>query len=167
MVVGRKPKPPALKVLEGNPGKRPINTAAPAPRRDLKAKAPVWLESEAKREWRRVAPELERLGLLSHLDQQALAQYCQAYARWREAEEVLTLKGLTYEYTNKSGAVNILARPEVGISVSAQKTMRAICAEFGMTPSSRGRMVMPGAPEEDDLTRFLGGGSAEPKRGIG
>lgn len=167
MIVGRKPKPPALKILEGNPGKRPINTAAPVPRKDLKAKAPVWLESEAKREWRRVAPELERLGLLSHLDQQALAQYCQAYARWRAAEEVLSREGLTYEYTNKAGAVNILARPEVGISNAAQKIMRAICVEFGMTPSSRGRLVLPDAASEDDLERFLGDGSAEPQRRTG
>ena len=155
MVAGRKPKPPALKILEGNPGKRAINRAAPTPRKDLRAKAPVWLEPEAKREWRRVAPELERLGLLSGLDQQALAQYCQAYARWRTAEEVLSMEGLTYEYTNKAGAVNILPRPEVGISVSAQKAMRAICAEFGMTPSSRGRMTMPDRGGDDELDGFL------------
>ena len=43
---GRKPKPTAVKVLEGNPGKRSLNTAEPkkAPR------CPSWLEDEAKKE---------------------------------------------------------------------------------------------------------------------
>ncbi|HZK10243.1 MAG TPA: phage terminase small subunit P27 family, partial [Clostridia bacterium] len=30
---GRKPKPTALKVLEGNPGKRPLNKNEPQPER--------------------------------------------------------------------------------------------------------------------------------------
>lgn len=160
MIAGRKPKPPVLKILEGNPGKRSINTDVPVPRKDVRPKAPVWLEPEAKREWRRVAPELERLDLLCLLDQAALAMYCQAYARWKKAEVVLSKDGTTYEYTNKFGAVNILPRPEVAISSAAQKTMRAICAEFGLTPSSRGRMTLP-KKDDDGLDKFLEGAQRE------
>ena len=44
---GRKPKPTAVKVLEGNPGKRSLNTGEPKP--DKKApRCPAWLEDEAK-----------------------------------------------------------------------------------------------------------------------
>ena len=32
---GRKPKPTAVKVLEGNPGKRSLNTAEPKPEKKL------------------------------------------------------------------------------------------------------------------------------------
>ena len=58
---GRKPKPTALKVLEGNPGKRPLNDHEPIPPKG-ELKCPSWLLPEAKRNgsgwhprWRRWA----------------------------------------------------------------------------------------------------------------
>lgn len=51
---GRKPKPTALKVLEGNPGKRQLNVVEPKPRNKA-PKCPAWLDAEAKKEWRRLA----------------------------------------------------------------------------------------------------------------
>ena len=44
---GRKPKPTALKVLEGNPGKRPLNDREPVPPKAT-LKCPAWLLPEAK-----------------------------------------------------------------------------------------------------------------------
>ena len=43
---GRKPKPTAMKILEGNPGKRPLNPFEPVPvKGDIKC--PDWLLPEA------------------------------------------------------------------------------------------------------------------------
>ena len=42
---GRKPKPTALKVLEGNPGKRPLNENEPIPPKGS-IKCPSWLLPE-------------------------------------------------------------------------------------------------------------------------
>ena len=39
---GRKPKPTALKMLEGNPGGRPLNTKDQGQRRRLHAALPGW-----------------------------------------------------------------------------------------------------------------------------
>ena len=50
---GRKPKPTAMKELEGNPGKHPMNTSEPKPNKKAPA-CPKWLEPEAKKEWRRL-----------------------------------------------------------------------------------------------------------------
>ena len=58
---GRKPKPTALKVLEGNPGKRPMNMNEPVPPKGT-VKCPAWLEPEAKKEWKRLASSLEAMG---------------------------------------------------------------------------------------------------------
>jgi P27 family predicted phage terminase small subunit len=89
---GRKPTPTALKKLEGNPGKRPLNNSEPKP--DKKAPScPKWLEPEAKKEWRRLAKQMEALGILTEVDMAAFAGYCQAYARWKEAEEFITQHG--------------------------------------------------------------------------
>ena len=46
---GRKPKPTALKMLEGNPGGRPLNTKEPRPEKKA-PRCPSWLEDEAKKD---------------------------------------------------------------------------------------------------------------------
>ena len=51
---GRKPKPTAMKKLEGNPGKRPLNLFEPTPEEKM-PHCPDWLEEEAKAEWERLA----------------------------------------------------------------------------------------------------------------
>lgn len=78
---GRKPTPTAIKELEGNPGKRPLNAKEPKPVKKAPA-CPKWLEPEAKKEWRRLSKQLEQLGVLTELDMASFAAYCQAYARW-------------------------------------------------------------------------------------
>ena len=77
---GRKPKPTALKVLEGNPGGRPLNPNEPKPAKKA-PRCPSWLEDEAKKEWKRMGKTLEQMGLLTEMDMAAFAGYCQAYAR--------------------------------------------------------------------------------------
>lgn len=57
---GRKPKPTAMKELEGNPGKHPLNTSEPKPNKKAPA-CPKWLEPEAKKEWRRLAKQMEAM----------------------------------------------------------------------------------------------------------
>ena len=53
---GRKPKPTAIKELEGNPGGRPLNPNEPRP--DKKApRCPSWLEEEAKKAKEEKGPE--------------------------------------------------------------------------------------------------------------
>ena len=50
---GRKPKPTAIKILEGNPGKRQLNKYEPSPDK-LAPECPDWLSEEAKAEWFRL-----------------------------------------------------------------------------------------------------------------
>ena len=89
---GRKPKPTAIKMLEGNPGKRPLNMLEPTPENKMPT-CPDWLEDEAKAEWDRLAVPLFNLKILTELDMAPFALYCQAYARWKEAEEFISQHG--------------------------------------------------------------------------
>ena len=84
---GRKPKPTRLKLIEGNPGKRPINKRQPNPRLNIPT-CPA-LNPSAKAEWKRLARQMHVLGIITDLDRSALAAYCQAYGRWVEAERKL------------------------------------------------------------------------------
>ncbi len=147
---GPAPKPTHLKVLAGNPGKRPINEDEPKPK-PIAPKCPSWLDKEAKKEWKRVAPELERLGLLTQVDGAALAAYCQAYSRWKQAEEVLSKHGLVFKTPN--GYIQQL--PQVAIAQKYARIMREFCHEFGLTPSSRSGMKLPSGGEEDEFEAFL------------
>ena len=78
---GRKPLPTAIKLLEGDRGKgrRPINKDEPTPSQE-NVKCPAWLMPEAKKEWKRLAPALMAMGILTDHDLEAFAGYCQAYA---------------------------------------------------------------------------------------
>lgn len=135
---GPAPKPTPLKVLAGNPGHQKLNRSEPKPR-PVAPRCPAWLDKEAKKEWRRVAPELERLGLLTVVDMAALAGYCQSFSTWKTAAEAIAEKGLTYEAANG----NIRQRPEVVIANKALAEVRQFCQQFGLTPSARSRMMLP------------------------
>lgn len=143
---GRKPKPTALKLLEGNPGKRQLNKNEP--KLEKKApKCPSWLEPEAKKEWRRMTKVLETIGVLTLVDLAAFAGYCQAYARWKAAEEVLTKNGMIFK--TPSGYMQQV--PQVSIAQTYLKIMKDFCSEFGLTPSARSRInVGTNNVESDD-----------------
>ena len=85
---GRKPVPTAIKLANGNPGKRPLNPREPKPVTSIPT-CPAHLMPTAKAEWKRLARYLHDLGVISELDRAALAAYCQAYGRWVEAERRL------------------------------------------------------------------------------
>jgi P27 family predicted phage terminase small subunit len=131
---GPMPKPVALRILEGNPGKRPIRAKATAPRGAVTC--PEWLTAEARAEWRRLAPALTRAGLLTPLDRSAFATYCQSFARWKECQRVLEESGPLY----LSATGRLLERPEVGMAQRLAKEVREIGTDFGLSPASRGRL---------------------------
>lgn len=107
-------------------------------------KCPSWLDSEAKREWKRILKELEKEEFKA-VDIKALEGYCQSYSKWKECEEYLQRNG--YTFTTINGYV--MPRPEVAIGNKAQAEMRAWAKELGLTPASRTRMKPNSAPEEN------------------
>lgn len=138
MPVGRKPKPTALKVVTGNPGKRPLNNNEPQIPTFTIPNPPAHLNEIALDEWNNVAPSLFNCGILSVVDRAALGAYCQAYARWAEAEALLAEMKLTVE----TAAGNHIQNPLVGIANKAAGDMMKYAAEFGMTPSARSRLSL-------------------------
>lgn len=153
---GRKPKPTAVKVLEGNLGKRSLNTHKPQPRKKA-PRCPVWLEEEAKREWKRMAKQMEQLGILTEVDMAAFAGYCQAYARWKESEEFITQHGSIVK--TPSGYWQQV--PQVSIAQTYLKIMNKFCEQFGLTPAARSRIVADTREDKEndamELLLFRGG----------
>lgn len=154
MTRGRKPKPTHLKVLDGNPGKRPLNQHEPKPP-PIPPKPPTWLGPAGKKLWKLLAPQLEKLGLLTTVDGPAFEAVCQSYATWVDCEKYLRKHGLTYSYTTENGGEYVQQRPEVSIGNKALQAVKAFMTEFGLTPASRSRINMKPPGEEDDPMEAL------------
>lgn len=140
---GPAPKPRALVVLEGNPGKRPLNPLEPQPPL-RRPKCPDYLDETAKREWKRLVPILEQMRVLTEADGIALGNLCQQYAMLQEAQTKLHRTGLLLK--TKSGYVQ--QSPLVAIVSSAVDQVNKLCREFGLTPAARTRIQA--APEDAD-----------------
>lgn len=132
---GPKPKPSQLRKAQGNPGRKKISKNEPKPAIAVPY-CPNHLTLRAKQEWKRVAPLLAKLGLLTKLDRGALAAYCQAYATWakacckvkRQGELILTTNG------------NLQQNPWIWIANRALDQMNKYISEFGLSPASRSRI---------------------------
>lgn len=155
---GRKPTPTALKVLRGNPGKRRLNQDEPTPELAIDAVPPDSLTKPGKIEWRRLAPILGRLGMLTETDTDALVGYCEAYANWRQAQQKIHQFGMVIKAKDPKQLPVI--SPYVRIAHNAMNQMRAFLVEFGMTPSSRSRIKVTRRDQSTDKRkRFFGGGA--------
>jgi P27 family predicted phage terminase small subunit len=134
---GRKPKPTRLKLIEGNPGRRPINGSEPKPP-GAQPTCPAHLNPSAKAEWKRLARDLNKIGLLTMIDRAALAAYCQSYGRWVEAERKLTETPPLL----KTPAGYVQVSPWLTIANKERELMARYMAELGLTPSSRSRLAV-------------------------
>lgn len=117
-VRGRKPKPPALKVVGGNAGKRPINTDAPEGQGDIGEPPKYFRNKDARAIWDEVvaaAPE----GVLTGSDRHLVELTCRLLAQARSI-------------------------PVVDAPTATQ--LRCCLNEMGMTPSARSRLTVPKAP---------------------
>ena len=150
---GRKPKPTALKLLGGNPGKRRLNALEPVLAPGV-PECPATLTDEAKREWFRISSELVAAGLLTCADRAALAAYCQLWARWVAAEAMVAAMGAVL--CNKK-TKQCYTNPWTGVANRSAELMKGYLVEFGLSPSSRSRVkVNPPAKEEDKFASLFG-----------
>ncbi len=160
---GRKPKPRAVRELEGNRGHRPLPQATPA--LSTGTTPPAFLDTAAKNEWRRIYPELAAANIVTRVDRAAVAAYCVAWSRWSQAEEAIAAfvaKHGTNTYRTTSGVWKPI--PQLAISRAACEDMRRWAAELGITPAARSR-VSPTekVPDKHDpLAAFMAGGGPIP-----
>ncbi len=162
---GPKSTPNVIKLLRGNPGKRPLNLsdginppiATPSP--------PDWLSPQSKKEWRRISAELEELGLISEIDKASLSTYCQTWGDLCELERAMASKrrkvmGQTAkdELAEKLGDMYFWTTPtgfqrESALHrkiVEMRSELDRYVKNFGLNPSARAR-VTPSSNVQLDL----------------
>lgn len=124
---GTKPQPAALKILNGNPGKREI---PPEPKAYGALEPPEFLEGIALEKWEQLAPELQRTMGAALLDSDALTMYCLAW------ENVVRLLGVPDTVVaEKTGAV--YQNPQIGQRNKSIEHIRKFGAVLGLSPSDR------------------------------
>lgn len=165
---GPKSLPGNVHQIRGNPSKLPLSQLMDELQPLVEIpNCPAHLLPEARREWKRIVPELERYGLISKLDRSALALYCQAYARWVWAEQQLQAaaaaaakgraeaeaEGKSWAggdgYTVPTPNGHMTYSPHWVISNKAQEQVHKFLAEFGLSPVNRGRVSMSNNRQAD------------------
>lgn len=148
---------PRLHLIRGNPSKRPVKDHKKTAKKDEKGlpKIPQHLGAQGKYWFRRMAEELNAEGIISQLDARALELLVEAYTEYRHHCETLDVEGYTYRTETQSGDVLIKAHPAAAMKADAWKRIRAMLAEFGMSPASRAKVNIAGPDDVDPLAELL------------
>lgn len=153
---GPKPTPTELRILRGNPSKRPLNASEPQPPASGIV-MPEHLGEVAARRWGELLPMLQATRVMTRADVEALARYCDTYEWWLAVRAKLKAEGDTYPILNDGGEIKYIAqRPEVSIAHKLATQLRQLEADFGLSPAARVSLkVEPDAPQETTLQKFL------------
>lgn len=159
-MAGRRPTPTKLKLVRGNPGRRPLNDREPHPKPGM-SDPPDHLSEVARDAWEKVATLLSRMGLLTEADCYALERLAECYAEILECKAAIKEHGRTYT-SNKvapggegTDSIIVRPRPEVGMLADADRRFKGYLIEFGLTPAARTKVRLD-AQQEDDLSEFFG-----------
>ncbi len=171
---GPAPTPTALRIVRGNPGKRPLPKNEPRPR-ETRPYCPEHIKRDAVayREWKRLSPILRRMRVLTEADYITLASLCQTYSTMIAAQEKIAM--LNAGQAGIGGLVVVIGKkkstkrhqdgsetttespgfmqvsPLLSIVSNSILTITKLCREFGLTPASRTSVqAAPSAKPDDD-----------------
>lgn len=156
--MGRRKKPTALKELAGNPGKRPLPKNEPRPDAGLPDKPKV-MSRVASQEWDRLAPQLDKLGLLTSIDLITFVTYCESYSEYCAAKAHIKKYG-RYQKVNGLWKRN----PAIGDAKASAQQMFKFAEGFGLTPSSRAKVAAEMKNPAQPVLPGTGGLSVDPNK---
>jgi P27 family predicted phage terminase small subunit len=140
---GQNRKPRQAKIVQGtfrkdrNPGREPAPALWPAPPRP-----PAGLNRWARREWKRLAAELQEQQLLTTVDLVALEICCTVFGVFKECADAIRKAGGLAKYLSGEDA-NSHTRPLFSAQRHAWAGYKSYLTEFGLSPASRNRIEAP------------------------
>jgi P27 family predicted phage terminase small subunit len=155
--MGRPPKPASIKELSGNPGQRAIQNE-PKPVAGIPP-APKWLKGDALKQWKKVMPILDGMGVITMADEDAVAAYCVAYAQFVKATEDIEANGIVVDSYRGGVARN----PAIQVQTGALDQMNKWGSKLGLSPVDRARLSVTPEGDQDgpgaDVLSLLTGGA--------
>jgi phage terminase small subunit len=121
---GPKPKPAHLKILGGNPGNKPLHDGSPQVASGI-PRCPTRFDGVSRHLWKSLGRKLAKAGILTLLDIFALEMLVDAYMEYHAA----------------------IASENETRTEKAQKHLRTMLREFGLTPASRSSVKAAQEPE--------------------
>lgn len=98
---------------------------------------PKWLIDDiARKEWRRIVKELSKIKLVGNLDLNNLGGYCNAFANYVKATEILKDQKYYIDRETRNGII-VVKNPMVDIQKGFAEEMRKFAGLCGMTIDSR------------------------------
>lgn len=164
---GRPRKPTALKILEGNRGKRELSADEPKPPRGI-PKAPHWLREhpEAMKEWRREVKLLDEMGVMTLADASELATRSYVGAEIHRLTADIRVEGRVIEVKafNKAYEEVVLNRktnPKCAQLAALLVEYRNLGTLLGLNPSGRSRLHTTKQEPASKFTGLIGGKAHE------
>lgn len=153
---GRKPKSLEMKLLSGNPGRRPLSLPSDAPFTAAPLEKPEWLDAYASQEWDRLVSTLARI--LSPASAGMVLIAVDAYSEWMRAVAAIEKEGETYTTVNVHNQEFVRPRPEVAMRSSARKAYFQALSELGASPVAHTRVHTLPDPQTElpGIARLLG-----------
>ena len=134
------PKPTALKLLEGNLGKRPLNEDEPKPKRVIPSK-PSHLDGKARKYWKKFAPMVFDLGLLTEQDGPSFGEICQMYSEIQVLTKEIEQEGRIFIKVSVDGAgiehQEAKSNPKVGMLRDLRKEFRYVMVCVKLPPDKK------------------------------
>lgn len=118
---------------------------------------PKWLiNDDAKKEWRRIVKELDKINIVGNLDLSNLGGYCNAYANYIKATDILKDQTFYVERATRNGAI-VVKNPMVDIQQTYANEMRRFSSLCGLTIDSRLKAaVIKTEKKEDEIQSKFG-----------
>lgn len=155
---GPPPQPTNLRVMRGNPARRPLPEGEPEPP-EGSVECPETVQGRARVFWKQHEPYLLAMRLLTVADIAMLAILCETEAEYWDARDDVRKRGIEIERKRygKNGQEFWIseANPSVKIASDAGKRLHRLKLEFGMSPSSRTRVKAAPKKEEKSALEKL------------
>ena len=140
-------KSAAMRLLQGNPGKRPLDLSTDVNFRVGAPAIPKDMKGVALAHWRSLVPVLIEGRVLTPADGSILELTCQAYAYMKMLQrECDKKKSIVYEQIGAAGQKTKRRHVEFDLLDRAERKYFRYLSEFGLTPATRTRVkAMPSA----------------------
>lgn len=154
---GRKPKATVLKLLDGNPGRRPLNLDEPHPDNLEEACPDELLDPIARAEWDRAIVPAIRIGQITSADRPLAIAHCELWAARRsQLLEAKPHPNIVAAGKNKYPMPN----PALTMASKTLHLLLKVDAELGFSPTSRSRVKVknrsPKPTIEKQRAKFFG-----------